>query len=77
MLTEKKEIDKIEIVKNIIQVRELITVLKEEQIIASSHNRYSVHKEDDVKNFDPKVQAIARAIWPDKFLTTDTISGSI
>ncbi len=72
MLTETKEIDKIEIINNIIQVREIIIIKKNEEIIASSFHRTSYTVNDDISSADAKVQAIAKAIWPEKFTNEQT-----
>lgn len=77
MLEEKKIVDKIEIIGDVIQVRERICILKDGIEIASNFHRISFSKHDEITINDEKVLSIAKAIWPDKFLTTDTISGSI
>lgn len=70
MLTESKEIDKIEIVNNAIQVRERIVVKRDDVPIASSFHRVAYSVTDDMSNADPKVIAIAKVIWPEKFAET-------
>lgn len=70
MLTESKEIDKIEILDNAIQVREKIVVKRDDVQIASSFHRVAYSIDDDMTNADPKVLAIAKAIWPEKFAET-------
>jgi len=77
MLQEQTEIDKIEIVKDTIQVREVINILKDGQIIASSYKRYMIKKEDNITNYDIKIQNIAKAIWPEMFLTVEENSAMV
>lgn len=63
MLIEKKIIDKIEIIVNFIQVREAIIVERDGSQIAKTFHRYVLNPGDDITNQDPKIQAIANAIW--------------
>lgn len=77
MLEEQILIDKIEIIKDTIQVRELINILKDGQIIASSFKRYMIKKEDDITKYDFKIQNIAKAIWVNENLNIDDEDGKI
>ena len=63
MLEEQKITDKIEIIGDFIQVRERNAVLKDGVEIASTFHRYTLSKNDDRSNLDPKVKKIADALW--------------
>ena len=65
MLTESKEIDKVEVVTeyNILQVRTATVVRKNDEEIARSFHRHIVCPGDDLSNEDAKVVAIANAVW--------------
>ena len=69
MLEEKKIVDKIEIISDVIQIREKNCILKDGQEIASSFYRYVITKEDDRTNLDPKVKKIADALWNEESIT--------
>ena len=63
-LIEKTIIDKIELVENnSIQVRTANIIEKNGTEITRTFHRHVKHPGDDVTNEDPKVQAIANAIW--------------
>ena len=64
MLTEYKEVDKLEVVTryNLIQVRTATVVLKDGKEIARSFHRHVVQPGDDLTGQDPKVVAIANAV---------------
>jgi hypothetical protein len=63
-LTEKKNVDKIEIVEtNAIQVRTATIIEKDGVEIAKTYHRHVKHPGEDITNEDPKVQAIANTIW--------------
>lgn len=63
-LTETTKIDQIEVVvNNSIQIRTATIIEKDGVEIAKTYHRHVVHPGDDVSNEDPKVQAIANAIW--------------
>ena len=63
-LIEKTIIDKIELVENnSIQVRTANIIEKDGTEITRTFHRHVKHPGDDVTNEDPKVQAIANAIW--------------
>lgn len=64
MLTEKKIIDKIEIIneKNI-HVREAIIVERDEKIIAKTFHRYVLNPGDDVSTQPQKIKDIAKILW--------------
>ena len=68
-LTEKIIIDKIEIVEtNAIQVRTATIIEKDGTEIARTFHRHVKHPGEDITNEDPKVQAIANAIWTEEVI---------
>jgi hypothetical protein len=65
MALEKRNVtDKVEIVGpySHIQVREVIQVLEDGNVISQSYHRYVVSPLDDTTDKDPKVQAVAAAV---------------
>ena len=63
-LTEKTLVDKIELVQtNHIQVRTANIIEKDGVEIARTFHRHVLSPGADVTNEDPKVQAIANAVW--------------
>ena len=63
-LLEKTIIDKIEIVENnSIQIRTATVIERDGTEISRTFHRHVKHPGEDVTNEDPKVQAIANAIW--------------
>jgi len=64
MLTEYKEVDKLEVVTeyNLIQVRTATIVKKDGVEIARSFHRHVVQPGDDLSGQDPKVVSIANAL---------------
>jgi hypothetical protein len=68
-LIEKTIIDKIELVENnSIQVRTATIIERDGVEISRSFHRHVVSPGDDVTNEDPKVQAIANAIWTEEVI---------
>ena len=68
-LIEKTIIDKIELVENnSIQVRTATIIKKDDTEIAKTYHRHVVSPGDNVTNEDPRVQAIANAIWTDEVI---------
>ncbi len=68
-LIEKTIIDKIELVENnSIQVRTATIIEKDGTEIAKTYHRHVVSPGDDVSNEDPKVQAIANAVWTEEVI---------
>ena len=64
MLTEKKSIDRIEVVNNaIIQVRECTTIERDGVEIAKSYHRSSFTPGADVSAMPQAVQDIANLVW--------------
>jgi hypothetical protein len=69
-LTEKTIIDKVELVENnSIQVRTATIIERDGTEISRSFHRHTVSPGDDVTNEDPKVQAIANAVWTEEVIT--------
>jgi len=64
MLTEEKEVDKIEVVTqyNLLQVRTATIVKKDGAEIARSFHRHIVQPGDDLSGEDARVVAIANAV---------------
>ena len=63
-LTETTKVDQIELVENgSIQVRTATIIERDGAEISRSFHRHVKHPGEDVSNEDPKVQAIANAIW--------------
>jgi len=63
-LEEVSVVDKIEVLLNgSIQVRRRDQVLKDGAEIAATYHRHVLSPGDDLTNEDPKVVAIANAIW--------------
>ena len=68
-LTETTIIDKIELVENgTIQVRTATIIERDGTEIAKTYHRHVVSPGDNVTNEDPRVQAIANAIWTDEVI---------
>ena len=63
-ITEKIEIDKIEIVNQwAIQVRQATTVERDGVQIAKTFHRWTLTPDDDISNQPSNVQAISNAAW--------------
>ena len=63
-LKETTLIDKIEIVEtNSIQIRTATIIEKDGVEIAKTYHRHVINPTDSIENEEPKVQAIANAIW--------------
>jgi len=68
-LTETTKVDLIQLVEtNHIQVRIATIIEKDDTEISRTFHRHVVSPGDDVSNEDPKVQAIANAIWTDEVI---------
>ena len=68
-LTEITKVDQIEVVGDYtIQVRTVTIIEKDGVEISKSFHRHIVSTGDDVTNEDPKVQAIANAIWTEEMI---------
>jgi hypothetical protein len=63
-LTKETVIDKIEVLEsNAIQVRSAIRVMEDGAMLSQSYHRHVLTPGDDLTNEDPKVVAIANAVW--------------
>ena len=70
-LTEKKIIDKIELIENnSIQVRTATVIEKDGIEISRTFHRHVVHPSNDISQEDAKVQAVANAIWTEQIIAT-------
>jgi hypothetical protein len=70
-ITEKKIIDKIELVKlDCIQVRVANIIEKDGSEIAKTYQRYVLTPIDDISNEDQKIQSIANAVWTPEVIET-------
>ena len=68
-LTEKTIIDKIELIENnSIQVRTATVIEKDGTELTRTFHRHVVAPGADITNEDPKVQAIANAIWTEEII---------
>ena len=68
-LTETTKIDQIEVTQlNTIQVRVANTIEKDGVEVAKTYQRHVLAPGEDVSNEDPKVQAIANAIWTEEVI---------
>ena len=68
-LTEITKVDQIEVTENnSIQVRTATIIKKDGTEIAKTYHRHVVSPGDNVTNEDPRVQAIANAIWTDEVI---------
>ena len=80
-LTETTKVDQIELVENnSIQIRTATIIEKDNVEISRSFHRHVKHPGEDISNEDPKVQAIASAIWTEEviaayqaLITTNTL----
>jgi hypothetical protein len=68
-LTEKKIIDKIEVLENnSIQVRTANVIEKDGIEISRTFHRHVVHPSNDISQEDAKVQAVANSIWTEEII---------
>ena len=68
-LQEITKVDKIEVIENnSIQVRTATIIEKDGVEISKSYHRHVVAPGEDILNEDPKVQAIANAIWTEEVI---------
>jgi hypothetical protein len=68
-LIEKQIVDLVELVQsNHIQVRTANIIEKDGTEIARTFHRHVLAPGDDVTNQDPKVQAIANAVWTEEVI---------
>lgn len=62
-LTKTTEVDLIEVVGTNIQVRTATIILEDDVELSRSYHRHVLAQGDDLTEQDPKVQAIANAVW--------------
>jgi hypothetical protein len=68
-LLETTKVDQIEVTQlNTIQVRIANIIEKDEIEVAKTYQRHVLAPGEDVSNEDPKVQAIANAIWTEEVI---------
>jgi hypothetical protein len=68
-LTEKIIVDQIELTEtNHIQIRKATIIERDGTEISRTFHRHVKHPGQDISNEDPKVQAIANAIWTDEVI---------
>ena len=74
-LTEKTIIDKIELIENnSIQVRTATVIEKDGTELTRTFHHHVVAPGADITNEDPKVQAIANAIWTEEIIAAYSAS---
>lgn len=62
-LTKETTVDLIEVVGNNIQVREATVIMDDDKEIAKTYHRHVLTQGDDTSAEDPKVAAVAAAVW--------------
>jgi hypothetical protein len=66
-LTEKVEIDSIEVVRDFfVQVRQATIIERDGEFVSSTFNRWVLHPDDDISDQEEKVQAICNTAWTDE-----------
>ena len=69
-LQEIIKVDHIEVIENnSIQIRTATIIERDGTEISRSFHRHVVAPGDDISNEDPKVQAIANAVWTEEVIT--------
>ena len=64
MALEKQiTIDKIEVVGDVVQVRQATIILEDGAELSKSYHRWCLNKGDDISEQDAKVQAVCNAVW--------------
>jgi len=77
-LTEKTIIDKIEVIEtNSIQVRTATVIEKDGTELTRTFHRHVLAPGTDLTNEDPKVQAIATAIWTEEIIAAYQVSQAV
>jgi hypothetical protein len=79
-ITETIKVDQIELLEtNHIQVRTATIIERDGTEIPRSYHRHVVAPGDDVTNEDPKVQAIANAVWTEEIIQQyqDTLDNNL
>jgi len=70
-LTKENVVDKIETLENgTVQVRTATRVLEDGEVLSSSFHRHVLTPGQDLTDQDPKVSAIANAVWTDEVVTS-------
>ena len=68
-LTEKTLVDLVELIQsNHIQVRTSTIIERDDVEITRTFHRHTLSPGDDVSSEDPKVQAIANAVWTEEVI---------
>jgi hypothetical protein len=68
-LTETTKVDQVELVEtNHIQVRTATIIERDGEELSRSYHRHVLAPGDDVASEDPKVQAIASAVWTEEVI---------
>ena len=68
-LTKETGIDQITVTQNeIILVRETTRIMDDGVEFSKQYNRSSLYPGQDISNQDPKVQAIANAVWTEEVI---------
>ena len=63
-LTKETVVDKIEVLESgTIQVRSAVRVLEDGEVLSQTYHRHVLEEGADLTNEDPKVVAIANAVW--------------
>jgi hypothetical protein len=77
-LTETTKIDQIEVVEtNHIQIRTATIIEKDGTEIAKTYHRHVLAPGDDVSSEDPKVQAIANAVWTEEVIAAFQLTQNV
>jgi hypothetical protein len=64
MLTEKKEIDRIEVITGgVIQVRQATIIERDGEFVSRTFHRWVLTPDSDISDQEQKVQDIANAVW--------------
>jgi hypothetical protein len=70
-LASTNTIDRIEVLENgVIQVRQAEIITKDGNEIARNFSRWVLSPGDDVSTQDPKIKAIATAVWTPEVIST-------
>jgi hypothetical protein len=63
MLEKQITIDKIEVVGDVVQVRQATYILEDGVELSKTYHRWTLSKGDDISEQDVKVQAVCNAVW--------------
>ena len=70
-LTETTKVDQIEVLENCtLQIRTATIITKDGQELTRTFSRTTKAPGDSISDQDPKVQAIANAIWTEEVITS-------